>query len=299
MPQPSLLAICFALVGPGGGDPPVPLEIAGIENVFRLDDRLYSGGEPRGSEDFAQLQKLGIRTVLSVDGTAPDVATAREYGLRYVHLPIGYDGIGEGRAREIVKAAKALLGPLYVHCHHGKHRGPAAAAIIGIADRGWSKPEALAWLGKAGTSSEYAGLFRCVREFAVPDERALAAIPGEFPERAEVPDLVEAMVQIDGRWEILQAIRKAGGKAPADHPDVVPEAEALLLAEHYRELLRLDEIKERGEAFADKAREAEVNALRLRDLLRSPDAADRGEPLANAFKASESDCKRCHAAHRN
>jgi protein tyrosine phosphatase (PTP) superfamily phosphohydrolase (DUF442 family) len=299
MPQLSLLAICIAFAGAGGGDPPAPLDLPGIENVFRLDDRLYSGGEPRGSEDFARLQKLGIKTVLSVDGTTPDVAAAKEYGLRYVHLPIGYDGIPARRALEIAKAAKALPGPLYVHCHHGKHRGPAAAAIIGIADRRWSQSDALAWLAKAGTSPEYAGLFRCVREFSAPDDEVLADVPDEFPERAEVPDLVEAMVQIDGRWEILQAIRKAGGKAPADHPDVVPEAEALLLAEHYRELIRLDEVRERGEPFAAKVRDAEANALRLRDLLRSSDAPDHDEALANAFKAAENDCKRCHAAHRN
>src|SRR4051812_33660083 len=73
---------------------PVPIEIRGIENAFRLSPRLYSGSQPEGARSFAALRDLGIRTIVTVDGSMPDVETARKFGLRYVHLPVGYDGIG-------------------------------------------------------------------------------------------------------------------------------------------------------------------------------------------------------------
>ena len=103
---------------------PERLEIRGIENTFRLSPRLYSGGDPHGVEALAALKELGVRTIISVDGATPDVETARKLGLRYVHLPIGYDGVPREQAVRLVQAVKTLPGPVYVHCHHGKHRGP-------------------------------------------------------------------------------------------------------------------------------------------------------------------------------
>src|SRR3712207_7739670 len=61
-------------------------------------------------------------TVISVDGARPDVELARKYGLRYVHLPIGYDDVTENEGRAIAKAITELPGPFYIHCHHGDRK---------------------------------------------------------------------------------------------------------------------------------------------------------------------------------
>src|SRR5262245_9667583 len=82
---------------------PERLDIRGTENSFRVSPRIYSGGEPRGAEAFAALKKLGVKTVISVDGAAPDVEAARKVGIRYVHLPIGYDGIPREQSVRIIK----------------------------------------------------------------------------------------------------------------------------------------------------------------------------------------------------
>ena len=89
------------------------------------------------------------------------------YGLRYVHLPHGYDGIDQRRARELAKAVRDLPGPIYIHCHHGKHRSPAAAAVACVG-AGLLKPDrSLCVLNTAGTSTNYRGLYqagpRCSR----------------------------------------------------------------------------------------------------------------------------------------
>src|SRR5690242_3938505 len=80
---------------------PARVEAAGLHNVYRITDRLYSGSSPDGDEGFRSLQQLGIKTILSVDGARPDVALAHKYGMRYVHLPIGYDGMPRDQALRI------------------------------------------------------------------------------------------------------------------------------------------------------------------------------------------------------
>jgi protein tyrosine phosphatase (PTP) superfamily phosphohydrolase (DUF442 family) len=109
---------------------PTPLSVASLPNAFRVSERIYSGGNPDDERGFAALAKLGVKTAISVDGARPDVETARRFGIRYVHLPFGYDGIPKDRIAELAKCAATMQGPLYIHCHHGKHRGPAAVAAI-------------------------------------------------------------------------------------------------------------------------------------------------------------------------
>src|SRR5262245_5214765 len=69
-----------------------PLEVPGLHNVFRVSERVYSGSSPDGDAGFAALEKLGVKTIISVDGAKPDAEAAGRHGLRYVHLPFGYDG---------------------------------------------------------------------------------------------------------------------------------------------------------------------------------------------------------------
>ncbi|PYL00208.1 MAG: hypothetical protein DME19_05935, partial [Verrucomicrobia bacterium] len=133
------------------------LDAKGIENFFQLSARIYSGSSPEGEPAFGALRARGIKTIISVDGAKPDVERARRYGIRYVHLPFGYDGVPTNRALTLLKAAQVLPGPIYVHCHHGVHRGPAAAAVICMGAEGWTPERAKAWLQLAGTATNYAG----------------------------------------------------------------------------------------------------------------------------------------------
>ncbi|MBX6311951.1 MAG: hypothetical protein IRY99_03375 [Isosphaeraceae bacterium] len=281
---------------------PERLEIQGIENAFRLSPRLYSGGEPRGAEALSALKELGIRTVISVDGATPDVEAARKLGIRYVHLPIGYDGVPSEQAVKLVKAVKTLPGPVYVHCHHGKHRGPAAAAVCGLATEGWTKEQALAWMKQVGTSPDYRGLFASAQEFVPPTAEDLERAGTEFPERAKVAALVEMMVQVDERWDRLKAVQKTGFKARPDQPDLDPPHEALQLVEQFRELVRLPEARARGREFLAAAEAAEGQAAGLEDALRSfakgptPETRKQAE---SAFLAVGKTCTTCHGRYRD
>jgi protein tyrosine phosphatase (PTP) superfamily phosphohydrolase (DUF442 family) len=281
---------------------PKRLEIGEIENTFRLSPRLYSGGDPHGARALAALKELGVRTIISVDGAIPDVESARKLGLRYVHLPIGYDGVPREQAVRIVKAVKTLPGPVYVHCHHGKHRGPAAAAVCGIATEGWSKEKALAWMKEAGTSPDYRGLFTSAREFVPPSAEELERVGKELPERTKPPALVEMMVQVDERWDRMKAIQKAEFRAPPNQPDIDPPHEALQLAEQFREIAR--DARARGQE-SDFARRAEATARVASDFeeaLRQYGTAPTEEThkkVEDAFVAVGKTCTACHAWHRD
>src|SRR5262245_43776503 len=108
--------------------PAQPVEVGHLHNVFRLEEGLYSGSAPESELDFQEIAKLGVKVIISVDGAKPNVDVAHRAGLRYVHLPIGYDGVPEQRGIELAKALSDAGAPVYFHCHHGLHRGPAAAA---------------------------------------------------------------------------------------------------------------------------------------------------------------------------
>ena len=275
---------------------PAPVDLPGIQHAFRVTDRVFSGSQPSGDAAFASLAREGVKVIISVDGGRPDVAAAAKYGLRYVHLPIGYDGIPAARVRELAKAATEAAGPIFVHCHRGKHRGPAAVGVICEAIAGWTPAQAEDWLKQAGTDREYPGLYRAVRQFTAPTEEELSKVR-PLPETAELPALVEAMVAIDSRFEVLDEARAAGWRIPPGNAEASPAREATLLWEQLRELARTPDTAERPEAYRKHLAESANAVAGLRELLRSraPDAA----AMDDAFQAVSQSCTACHRGFRN
>ena len=281
---------------------PKAIQAEGLHNVFVLSTNLISGSAPEGDSGFAALAKLGVKTILTVDGAQPDVERARRFGIRYVHVPHGYDGIPPEVQLRLVKAARTLPGPMYVHCHHGKHRGPVAAAVICMADGLWDSGQAEAFLTAAGTATNYAGLYRTVRDFRAPSPEMLAAVSGNFPEKAPVPGVVAAMLAVDDCWEHLKAVRKAGYRVPPSNPDLDPANEALMLWEHFREASRLPEAARRGTPFLERLSKAEAEAKQLEAALRTPTLMRVGDSdplLDRAFDTVGATCTACHKEHRD
>jgi len=267
-------------------------DLPGLHNVIWVGDGLLSGGEPQGEEGFASLARLGIKTVVSVDGARPNIESARESGIRYVHIPIGYDSVPNRAGLALARVAREADGPVYIHCHLGRHRGPAAAAIACIAS-GKTKPkEALQILETAGTGKEYAGLWRDVEAYIPPS--ADAELPELF-EAAPVESLAAAMSSIDRHWDNLKLCRDSGWQTPSDHPDLAAAQEALVLREAFHEASRAGQSGRFDERFQEWLAEAESVAAALEAGLRQPEHEDADERLQHL----ERSCKRCHEAYRN
>lgn len=281
----------------------VKLESDHLPNPVRIHERVISGGLPEGDAAFEELAGLGIKTVISVDGMTPDVATAARYGLRYVQLPHGYDGIPERRAQELAKAVRDLEGPIYIHCHHGKHRSPAAAAIACVCAGLIPSDQAPRVLEVAGTNPGYRGLYEAARNAAAFEDAFLDELEVDFQEVQEIPPMADAMVQLGHAHDRLKAVAAAGWTTPPDHPDLEPAHEALLLRELYTELLRTDEVAEYPSDFRDWLKESEATAEELEAVLRKWQAtAPPSEPpqqLATLADRISANCKACHVEYRD
>ncbi|MEY2795151.1 MAG: hypothetical protein RIR10_867 [Planctomycetota bacterium] len=216
---------------------PSPVDFPGIHNLVAFHDGFVSGSAPEGDAGFDSLAKLGFKTVISVDGAIPDVEGARKRGLRYVHLPIGYDGFDDVRRAELVRAVRDLPKPIYIHCHHGKHRSAGAAGTIAVS-LGWMSNAAAAERMKISQTAEsYTGLWACTAKAAPMMAAAIDAARAEFPEITKPESMVAAMVAIDEAFDRLKLVEKNGWKVPADHPDLAPAADAGKLADLLRFLV--------------------------------------------------------------
>lgn len=271
------------------------MQVAGLENVFRVRPDLYSGGQP-DEAGFAELAKLGVKTVISVDGAPPELELAHKYGLRYVHLPIGYDSVPVGQQQKLVKARLTFPGPVYIHCHHGKHRGPAAVmSLCRATDPKLSVETARDSLKVMGTAARYAGLYASVAAARPPSDEELRKLPAEFPERVAVSALAEQMGVIDGAWDRLKAAAKQGSVRSADRKALL--ASVVELEELVTEAGRLVE----GEPPALKP--AFVTAAgqirRERESLEKSPAAVSRDAVDQLTARLEQCCNQCHAVHRD
>lgn len=263
-----------------------------IQNLIAVNDKIYSGGEPSSEEAFANLVELGVKTIVSVDGATPDVETARKYGLRYIHVPIGYDGVEKSAGLSFARIVREVDGPFFVHCHHGQHRAPAAAAIACVASGDLDGKTALKILERAGTGKAYTGLWRDVENYQVPTDDI--ELP-ELVEIAEVESLAVAMARIGRSFDILMRFRQANWVSLVDHPDLVPDQEALLLKEGIRESTR-NLADEFNHEFKEWLRDSETLAQDLEDSLRSQKSPDE---FNRKLKLLGHSCKQCHEKYRN
>lgn len=276
-----------------------PRNYSGLHNVVAYHPDVFSGGVPEGAEGFETLAAMGIKTVISVDGAAPDLAEAKRHGLRYIHLPIGYNGFEDARGEELARATRGSLGdgPVYIHCHHGKHRSAGAAGTVAVA-LGWMTPEqAVARMKVSGTAPAYKGLYACAAQASVMSAAELDAVRADFPEVCRPEGMVDLMVRLDVAMEQLKEIEAAGWKSPVNHPDLVPVAEAGKVADLLRVLHEDTGAVAKREGFAAKIDENHVPAQRLEDMLAggSADAA----ALSAEFKKVNGACKSCHTAYRD
>lgn len=268
-----------------------PQTPVGIHNFMRLSDRVLSGSEPENEESFSALAAMGVTTIVSVDGAIPAVESARKHGLQYVHIPFGYDAIPLEAQYQLIRVLRDTTGPIYFHCHHGKHRGPAGAAIVCQAEGTADKRRALQILTEAGTGRDYAGLWRDVEQFQMPSEET--KLPELF-EVAEIRSLTAAMAQISRSFDAVSAFQKAGWQSSAQESQQTATHSALLLQEELHEALRNSSM-DYDDEFRDEMAESDRIATALYESLKGGRLTDAAMGLADL----ESCCTKCHNSYRN
>jgi protein tyrosine phosphatase (PTP) superfamily phosphohydrolase (DUF442 family) len=280
----------------------VPLEFTGLHNVFHLSENIVTGSEPEDEAALALIASWGVKTILSTDGKAPDAETAAKYGLRYVHVPIQYKGITEDEQLRIVKVFRELEGPFFVHCFHGKHRGPAGAALGRLALDGVSREQALAEMRQwCGTSSKYSGLFWTVACAELPDEETTRNYEWNFPAAQPLEGIAGAMVVTARHYEnVLFSDDVDYGVDPL-HPDIDPLNEAEILLQLYQQMGAMDEVRQASDDYRGWMADGERAALDLVEALRDHRAQVSGarERVEDALTAAKQSCSACHTKYRN
>ncbi len=277
------------------GFTPVPTSFAHIENAFQLGPNLWSGGEPLGDQAFTALAQAGIKTIVSVDGARTDVETARRHGLNYIHIPIGYNGIPPDAAAQLTAVADSVRDGIFIHCHHGRHRGPAAAAILARARGAWDAAQALRFLQQAGTAPEYAGLYRAATEYRRPDPESIQRAASSLSPSVSPDDMVAAMVRIDLHAEVLTDMKAVGWKVLDSAPDETPVQVARLFREQFSEGIRLGFGPHDDADFLEAMRRSETAARDLELALARADTAGADQ----AWKTVRENCTTCHRRWRN
>ncbi|MEM7227205.1 MAG: hypothetical protein AAF432_00175 [Planctomycetota bacterium] len=297
--RPAIEPVAVVPTRSGHAPPIQPIAYPGLDNVVQFADGIYSGSAPDAPAGFDSIRALGVQTIISVDGAVPDVAAAQHVDLRYIHLPMGYDGIPRELSHRLARAARDNLqrGPIYVHCHHGRHRSASAAGTIAVMLSMHTPGAMLTRMEIAGTSPAYSGLFNAVRTAQPVDDATLDRVDGQFPESVQPADIVSAMITAEDAMHHLELIAAAEWRVPADHPDLVAAAEAGRLTESLRFLTADVAFDATPVQFNRLAIRSYQHAVDLESAL-STSSTDR-EALDAVLHQLKASCTRCHAIIRD
>lgn len=266
-----------------------------IDGLLALEDGIYTGAAPADAAAFAALAALGVNTVVCVDSVQPDVELAAEYGLSYIHIPVDYDEIDEHALlsikRMIVERPDDIF---YIHCHHGKHRGPAVAAIAWRQRSGCSSASSLRVLEMAGTSKDYPGLWSAVSNWQ--DSSVSEAQWPALHAVAQIESFAGGMAKLDRNWDRIKLLHKNNWQVPASHPDLVAVNEA----RQTRDLLSGCAEGIPIELVGDIDFEKRINqSVALADDMYQALVHKKSEAVEDSYKELKSSCVYCHRKYRN
>lgn len=127
-----------------------PLEVAGVENVYRVSPELYRSEQPTriGMEN---LEKLGVETVVSLRAFHSDRDLIEGTELEYERIRFEtWAPDDEELVRFLKIATDPSRTPVLVHCLHGSDRTGAMCALYRIILQGWTKDAAIVEMKSGG-----------------------------------------------------------------------------------------------------------------------------------------------------
>lgn len=125
----------------------VAVAVPGPPNLHRVSKGFYRAAQP-SAEGFRQLERLGIRTVISLRQTVDDIPLAAGMPLDLHRVPMKSRYVAEQNQTKVVQALQLLyqglkVGPVLVHCHHGADRTGLICALYRVLSQGWTREAAL------------------------------------------------------------------------------------------------------------------------------------------------------------
>ena len=268
------------------------LESDVVDQLYVLSDGLLCGAEPKGEAGYAFLAGLGVKVILSVDSVEPNEGLAVKYGMRTLHVPVGYDGLSVEEQSILIYYFKEAGGKMFVHCHHGTQRGPTAGAVMMMGVGKFGKDEAKGWLKLAGTDARrYGGLYETVLGFdlgLIDDEPRLDV------EGAGMAALV--MGKVGRGFKVVSKGVKSGVVLSEK-----TRGEALLLLEGFKELKRVE--SQSGVRNKDYMKRMGEMVRGFEGLYEGLELMQIGEVMGGDFgvkmKGIKRGCVSCHRVYRD
>ena len=126
------------------------VELDGCPNLNKVSDVLYRGAQPEKA-GFAELEKMGIKTVICLRRWHDDKKYIKGTNLSYVAIPMN---TWKPTTEDVLKFLKVVTDqdaqPVFVHCLHGADRTGTMTAIYRIVVEGWTKEDAIKEMRQGG-----------------------------------------------------------------------------------------------------------------------------------------------------
>lgn len=117
----------------------------GIKNFGKVNEHYFRGSQPNAGQ-FAELKRLGIKTVIDLreDNVREAPDEVRALGLQYFNIPMrpARPATAEQTDYFLKLVNDPNNWPVYVHCKGGKHRTGALTAVYRITHDGWTADQA-------------------------------------------------------------------------------------------------------------------------------------------------------------
>jgi hypothetical protein len=278
-------------------DEELPASFLGLHQVVAFQPDIISGAKPIGIEGFDSLAKLEVKTIVCVDGVPPDFKTAEEFGMKTVHIPLKYEAPSPKQILDLATAVSRgrERGVVYIHCHQGKHRSAAAAAIVSVAFGDLTIPEAKEQMRVSQTSVVYQGLWDAVERTEMLNVDDVLQNNTVFPSSVEPKGITSQMIWIDDALDNLHRLQRSEWSAPSNHPDLVGAAEVGMIVDTFR----LIQLSTEANRFSNDFETLLVNAMHQASSLEEALVQELPKNELNIYlKRVEQSCINCHATHR-
>jgi protein tyrosine/serine phosphatase len=116
-----------------------------IKNFGQISENYFRGAQPN-SRDYADLSKLGVRTVIDLtrDGRSDEKFFVEHAGMKFYRIPLTTSDPPSSAA--VIQFLKLVNDPanqpVYVHCQGGRHRTGVMTAVYRMTQDGWTADRA-------------------------------------------------------------------------------------------------------------------------------------------------------------
>lgn len=145
---PILFVLVFASacsLGPKGARPDAwatEVDVEGLDNAYQVSPELYRSEQP-GEEAFAQMEEMGLKSVLNLRTAQTDSGVTESTNLELYLVKTGAATMTEDQLLEALKVIRDAEPPVLVHCWHGSDRAGAVVAAYRVVFEDWSKDAAI------------------------------------------------------------------------------------------------------------------------------------------------------------